>query len=29
VMQELWEENASMTPKVLYGALQKAYATVS
>jgi len=29
VMQELWEENASMTPKVLYGALQKAYATVA
>lgn len=29
VMQELWEENASLTPKVLYGSLQKAYATVS
>lgn len=29
VMQALWEENASLTPKVLYGALQKAYATVS
>ncbi|MEN8147268.1 MAG: dUTP diphosphatase [Campylobacterota bacterium] len=29
VMQEVWEENTSLTPKVLYGALQKAYATVS
>ena len=29
VMQALWEENASLTPKVLYGSLQKAYATVS
>ena len=28
VMQEVWEENVSLTPKVLYGALQKAYATV-
>lgn len=29
VMQALWEDNAALTPKVLYGALQKAYATVS
>ncbi len=29
IMQALWEENAVLTPKVLYGALQKAYATVS
>ena len=29
IMQALWEENAALTPKVLYGALQKAYATVS
>ncbi|MDA3946407.1 MAG: dUTP diphosphatase [Helicobacteraceae bacterium] len=29
VMQELWENNAALTPKVLYGSLQKAYATVS
>lgn len=29
IMQALWEENASLTPKTLYGALQKAYATVS
>ena len=27
VMQELWDENSSLTPKTLYGALQKAYAT--
>ena len=27
VMQELWDENGSLTPKTLYGALQKAYAT--
>lgn len=25
VVPELWEENASLTPKVLYRALQKAY----
>ena len=29
IMQALWEDNASLTPKTLYGALQKAYATVS
>ena len=29
IMQTLWEENAALTPKVLYGALQKAYAVVS
>jgi len=29
IMQALWEENASLTPKVLYAGLQKAYATVS
>jgi len=27
VMQGLWDENGSLTPKTLYGALQKAYAT--
>jgi len=29
VMQALWEENAALTPKTLYGALQKSYATLS
>ena len=29
IMQALWEDNASLTPKTLYGALQKVYATVS
>ena len=29
IMQALWEDNASLTPKTLYGALQKAYAAVS
>ncbi len=29
IMQALWEEDAALTPKVLYGALQKAYSTVS
>lgn len=29
VMQRLWEENGSMTPKTLYGGLQKAYASIS
>lgn len=27
VMQKLWDEHGSLTPKTLYGALQKAYAT--
>lgn len=29
VMQRLWEENAALTPKTLYGNLQKIYATIS
>ena len=29
VMQRLWEENAALTPKALYGGLQKVYATLS
>jgi len=29
IMQALWEDNASLTPKTLYGALQKAYVAVS
>ncbi len=29
VMQALWEENASLTPKLLYNALQKVYITLS
>ena len=29
VMQRLWEENDSLTPKTLYGNLQKVYATLS
>ena len=29
VMQALWEEDAALTPKTLYGALQKSYATLS
>jgi len=29
VMQRLWEENATLTPKTLYGNLQKIYATIS
>ena len=29
VMQRLWEENASLTPKTLYSGLQKVYATLA
>ncbi len=29
VMQRLWEEDATLTPKTLYGGLQKAYASLS
>ena len=29
IMQALWEENATLTPKTLYGALQKVYVTLS